>query len=284
MIAHAGRQVPVDVFAVPGRPRPPGLVLVHGLAPRGKDDPRLREAAALLARLGWDVAVPTVDGLTRFRLRPEDADAVSAAVIALVSERYRAVAVLGVSVGAGPALLAPERLRRVLAPSPVRAVLAIGGYASAPELLRYALTGAFAFEDVQGRRPPDDDAIRQFAVANPELMGGAGAALVANRDPARFDALLAALDPGTRGLLERLSPEGRLRALRARLFLVHGRGDPAVPFTETLRLAHAARAAGQPVRAAVVGAIAHVEGERAFGALDLARMWATVHAFRSSTR
>jgi fermentation-respiration switch protein FrsA (DUF1100 family) len=187
-------------------------------------------------------------------------------------------------VGAGPALLAPERLRRVLAPSPVRAVLAIGGYASAPELLRYALTGAFAFEDVQGQRRPDDDAIRQFAAANAELLDGGGAALVANRDPTRFDALLAGLDPATRGLLERLSPEARLRAVRARLFLVHGRGDPAVPFTETLRLSRAARAAGVPVRATVVGAIAHVEGERAVGALDLARLWATVHAFRSSAR
>jgi len=40
------------------------LVLVHGYAPSGKDEPRVREAAALLARAGFDVAVPTIPGLT----------------------------------------------------------------------------------------------------------------------------------------------------------------------------------------------------------------------------
>src|SRR3989441_5894377 len=43
------------------------LVLVHGFAPAGKDDPRVREAATLLARCGFDVAVPTIPGLTRGR-------------------------------------------------------------------------------------------------------------------------------------------------------------------------------------------------------------------------
>ena len=50
------------------------LILVHGYSPEGKDDPRVQQAAALLARAGFDVAVPTIPGLTRGRLRPEDAD------------------------------------------------------------------------------------------------------------------------------------------------------------------------------------------------------------------
>ena len=74
--AAGGRPVPVDLFIPRRLARPPGLVLVHGLAPAGKDDERLREAAALLARAGWAVAVPTVAGLTRLRLRPDDAEAV----------------------------------------------------------------------------------------------------------------------------------------------------------------------------------------------------------------
>src|SRR4030095_12875228 len=51
---------------------PVPLVLVHGYSPEGKDDPRVRHAAALLARAGFDVAVPTIPGLTRRRLRPHD--------------------------------------------------------------------------------------------------------------------------------------------------------------------------------------------------------------------
>ena len=71
-----GASVPLDLYARGALRRPPGLVLVHGLSAEGKDDPRLRDAARLLARAGWAVAVPTVEGLTVLRLRPEDAAAV----------------------------------------------------------------------------------------------------------------------------------------------------------------------------------------------------------------
>ena len=55
-----GEGADADLYVVPGLPRPAGLVLVHGLAEAGKDEPRLREAARLLARAGWAVAVPSV--------------------------------------------------------------------------------------------------------------------------------------------------------------------------------------------------------------------------------
>jgi len=77
-----------------GRP----LVLAHGFAPEGKDDPRVRDAAGLLARAGFDVAVPTIPGLTRGRLGSEDVEPV---VGALAARDGRTVLV-GVSVGAGP--------------------------------------------------------------------------------------------------------------------------------------------------------------------------------------
>src|SRR2546430_6232807 len=48
----------------------------------GKDDPRVREAAALLARSGFDVAVPAIPGLTRGRLRSDDVAPVVATLAA----------------------------------------------------------------------------------------------------------------------------------------------------------------------------------------------------------
>ena len=42
----------------------------------------MREAAALLARAGFDVAVPTIPGLTRGRLRPDDVEPVVATLAA----------------------------------------------------------------------------------------------------------------------------------------------------------------------------------------------------------
>lgn len=274
----AAGPVAIDLYVAPALRRPPGLVLVHGLSPDGKDDARLREAAALLARSGWAVAVPTVSGLTVLRLRPEDAAAVGASVRALRAAGYSRVALLGVSLGAGPALLAAED---PAAAGSVSAVLALGGYASAVELLRYTLTGAYAFAEVSGHAPVQEAAIAQFVRANAELVDAAGRRLIDNRDPAAFDRLVDALPGSTRDLLAALSPGRALGGLRAPLFLIHGRRDAAVPFTESLRLQAAARAAGRPVRTAIVGAVGHVEaGRRAGDLADLARLWATFYAFR----
>lgn len=274
--AAGGRPVPVDLFIPRRLSRPPGLVLVHGLAPAGKDDERLREAAALLARAGWAVAVPTVAGLTRLRLRPDDAEAVTAAVLALRRDGAPSVAILAVSVGAGPALLAAGDPGRAPALS---AVLALGGYASARELLRYTLTGAYAFGAARGRGAPDEAAIAQFAAANGELMDEAGRRLVANRDPAAVDALLAALPPASQRLLSALSPEASVGRIPAPLFLVHGTEDPAVPYSETLRLARAATLSGRRARVAIVGAVGHVEPGAGARWRDVSRLWGTFYAF-----
>src|SRR4029077_18350052 len=117
----------IDLYASPALRRAPGRVRGHGLRPGGRAEPRLRDAADLLARAGWAVAVPTVTGLTVLRLRPDDAATVGAAVRALRAAGYSPVAVLGVSLGAGPALLSASE--PAVAPE-VSAVLALGGYAS----------------------------------------------------------------------------------------------------------------------------------------------------------
>jgi fermentation-respiration switch protein FrsA (DUF1100 family) len=107
---------------------------------------------------------------------------------------------------------------------------------------------------------------------------------VDNRNPAAVDGLLAALPAGTQRLLDELSPERRLSGLAAPLFLVHGRDDPAVPYTESLRLLTAARAADRTARAAIVGGVGHVAADRRGGVADLARLAAAFHAFRKTAR
>jgi pimeloyl-ACP methyl ester carboxylesterase len=281
------------------------------LAPEGKDDPRLSQAARLLARAGFRVAVPTIPGLTRLRLRPEDADAVVAAIQALASEdRSRTVSLLGVSVGAGPALLAAADPRVA---DRVGAVLSLGGYASTVELLRYFLTGAYAYGGISGSEAPRLEAARLFLRANLDLLkeaedrraldawlsepdptppvlsspeGKAVMRLVENRDPAQVDGLVQALPADLRQLLVRLSPEHVVAQIPARLLLVHGRRDPAVPFTESLRLADAARGK-KGTRLVVVGVVAHVEpGEArpAWGVTlrELWRLWALMLDFFAS--
>jgi dipeptidyl aminopeptidase/acylaminoacyl peptidase len=257
--------------------RPSGLVLVHGITPQGKDDPQLRTAAALLARAGWAVSVPTIDGLTALRLRPDDAGAVAGATRALFAQGYRPVAMLGISLGAAPTLSAAGEPELAAALS---AVLTLGGYASSRELLRYTLTGAYAFGDARGRRPVDENGIARFARANVDLVERGSRSLVANRDPDKVDHLIDALPEDTRRLLDALSPEVDLPRIRVPLFLMHGRGDLTVPFTESLRLDRRARAAGRPVRTVIVGALGHVEPGTRATVSELVASWAAFYAFR----
>jgi pimeloyl-ACP methyl ester carboxylesterase len=240
----------IDRYRPSGFIAGPPLVLVHGLAPAGKDEPRLREAARLLARAGFDVAVPTIPGLTRGRLRPDDA----APVVAAIAARPGRARVLGVSVGAGPAFLAaaePSVRDRV------GLVLALGGYASARELVRFHLTGEYGWEGTQGRVAPDPSLTRAFIDANAELADPALRDALATGDAAPVNAAMAALPAATHELMARLSPERVASHVRAPIVLVHGRADPAVPYTESLRL-RAARP--EQTRVVLIGAIGHVEG------------------------
>jgi pimeloyl-ACP methyl ester carboxylesterase len=255
-----------DRYVIPdGMPRTP-LVLVHGLAPDGKDDERLVSAATLLARVGFDVAVPTIPGLTRLRLRPGDVAPVATAI----AERSRPSVVVGVSVGAGVALLAaaaPDVRDRVAL------VVSLGGYASAADLVRFYLTGEYGFEGVQGRATHDPALIGRFLDANADLLDPSARRVLAAADPAAIDASMRALSPELRALLAAVSPVRVVAAIPAPIVLVHGRGDGAVPYTESLRLA-AARPVG--TRVVLVGLVGHVEGitakERATAVVDLVRL------------
>lgn len=279
--ASVGRPDPVDVYVAPSFARASGLVLVHGIAPLGKDEPQVLAAADLLARAGYAVAVPTVGGLTRLRLRPEDAGAVTGAAVVLQSLGHRPVSILAVSLGAAPALGAASQPPLARSTS---AILALGGYASARELLRYTLTGAYALGDDRGRHRVDEGGIAQFTAANGELLAGGGEALVENRAPERVDELVDALPDRTRRLLDALSPERAVPRVSAPLFLVHGRGDPTVPFTESLRLARAAETAGRSARTAIVGTMGHVDPNERITARELLTTWATFYAFCVTSR
>jgi pimeloyl-ACP methyl ester carboxylesterase len=266
--------VAADRYQAPGLLASVPLVLIHGFTPDGKDDARLRQAAGVLARAGFDVAVPTIPGLTRGRLRPLDAEPVVTAISALASERARRVAVVAISVGAGPALLATAdpRVR-----DQVGIALVLGGYASAAELLRFFLTGDYAWGDERGHVDHDPQIVAMFTEANADLVDEPTHQALARHDPARIDALLAAPPPELRHLLEALSPERVAADIRAPLVLIHGRGDRAVPYTESLRLA-AARPAG--TRVVLVGVVDHVEGPARFrvGHLsDMIALWLVVY-------
>lgn len=252
-----------------GAARP--LVLVHGVTSDGKDDPRLASAARLFARLGFDVAVPTIPGLTRGRLRPDDV----APVIAMVATRDEPTVLVGVSLGAGPALLAAAdpRVRER-----VHTVVTLGGYASARELLRFYLTEQYAWGGIEGRVTHDPRLVEVFVAANRDLVDESARKLLLLPVAERRAAFARLISPELGRLLDALSPERVARDISARLILIHGRGDPAVPYTESLRLA----ALRPDVTLALVGTVEHVESERGrrvwWEPLDLLKLLAVAYA------
>jgi fermentation-respiration switch protein FrsA (DUF1100 family) len=297
--ATAPGATPPDLWHPGGQGRRswPGLVLVHGLTPEGKHDARLMFTADRLARAGFAVAVPELPELRAQRLRPEDARSVREAIVRLRAHpavRPGPLSVIVVSVGLGPVALA---LDDPALATDVGVVLALGGYAEARELIRYFTTGAYAFGAISGRAPVDPALTAGFLARNVDLVsdardralildvleghrtaadpspaGRAVLALLQNREPERVDAFLAALPPETRQILDEMSPARRLAQARIRLLIVHGKDDPSIPYTESLRLAAAAPGRSRLV---LVNLIGHVEGQaptwHRLG--DLVRLW-----------
>jgi pimeloyl-ACP methyl ester carboxylesterase len=256
-----------------GAPR--SLLLVHGYAPAGKNEPRLVRAAALLARAGFDVVVPTLPGLAQGRLRPEDA----VPVVRLLASRPGPWAVVSVSIGAAPAFLAAAD---VSVRDRVRVLLAFGPHGSAFETLRFWLTGRFAFDGVAGYRTHDPALVRAFVDANRELVDDATRAALTAGDTAGVEHALQALSPEVRGLLDRLSPTRAIRDVRARVVLVHGYDDPAVPYTESLRLAAARPARTRLVLLHTVGHVEAAPGPLSRAVRDGIRLLLVFHALRTA--
>ncbi len=92
--------------------------------------------------------------------------------------------------------------------------------------------------------------------------------MVDNRDPDAVPALLAALPENVRREIDGLNLAFYdLSKLRGHLILVHGQGDPMVPYSESQSLA--AAASGARVSLFLMDDIGHVE----FNAVSAANAW-----------
>jgi hypothetical protein len=307
-----GRHHLADVFSPP-RPARAALVLVPGAAPLGRNDPRLVAFAVMLARARFTVLVPEIPNLRALVLSAADAEPIGDAV------RYHArssgagkVGLVAISYAAGPALLAalePEVGEHV------SFVLAVGGYYSVGSTITHFTTGYYRMPGeqawLQGRPNPygvwvlvrgsagrlDDPDDRALMMAMAELrlrdldadisalsarLGPEGRAILAlleNHDPARVDAIIAAL-PGP--ILEELRAldlaRRDLSGLAPRVILVHGRDDPIVPYTESIALADALPPGRYELH--LVDNLTHVE-LRAGGLADGLALWRVAYSILS---
>ncbi len=306
----AGRRRRGDLYR-PGEGARAALVLVPGIARAGKDDPRLVALANTLARARFTVLVPDIENLRALRVGPADAVAIADAIHYLAGEAPQddrgepaTVGLIAISYAAGPALLAalrPDTRHRV------RFVFIIGGYYDSEAVLTFFTTGyyrdgpnepwrhrtanaygkwVFVKSNAGRIRDPGDGAVlermAERKMANLEaditdLVATLGAegrtvyALLANSDPDRVPALIAALPEGVRADIAALDLKRQdLAKLQARLILVHGRDDAIIPYSESKALA-AALPEGQAALY-VVDNLAHVDLGAA-GLIDMLILW-----------
>jgi len=267
--AHAG-----DLY-LPGDASPlAGLVLVPGAVPKGKDDPRLVALATTLARARFAVLTPELPGFRELRIHPADVRTVADAFAWLASHPQWApqgrAGLVAISYSVGPTVLAAleEDVRER-----VRFVVGVGGYHDLERTIRYFTTGYYQVAGEWVYLAPDDyGKLVLVSAARPyvdpidaqlldamierrlqdrgadladlaERLGPQGRAIYAlavNTDPERFPALFEQLPPGMRADIAALSLHDKdISALKARLILVHGRGDNLIPWPESEALAAA---------------------------------------------
>jgi len=290
-----------DVYAPAGRVRA-ALVLVPGAAVLGRDEPRLQALARSFARAGFVVLVPELPEVRRLALSKVDADRVASALRQLRQwQPGQPLGVAAVSYAVAPAVIAALETQPQF-------IVGIGGYHDAEAAIRFVTTGVFrplgdareyrvapndygrwAFLLANAGRldDPNDAAVLQ-AIAMARFRGGADIpalaarlgpdgqavlALVENQDPDAVTPLVAALPERVRREIDALNLAlYDLSTLRSHLILVHGRGDPLVPYSESQALA--AAASNARVSLFLVDELGHVD----FNAVTLANAWTMGHA------
>ena len=292
---------------LPPEPRA-ALLMVPGVTPLGRDDPRLIAFAGVLARHGFLVFVPELPGLRAQRVASDDPARIAAAGDALAScfppQVPPRLAVAAISYAVAPAILAALREP---GGERVALILGIGGYHDLVAAITFLPTGHYretasgpwrrgeprpiarwVFVQASALQAPDPrdrallTAIAEAKLADPEAdvaglaegLGPGGRSMLAlalNTDPDRVAELMSALPGSLRADLARVDLKRYpLDGLRADLVLIHGRDDPLIPATESQALA----AAAAPGRAHlfVVGNLGHVEIGPG-GLADTLRLW-----------
>ena len=259
---------------LPGGPTAGAIVFVPGLHEDGRHQRHVQHMGATLARLGFAVLVPELAELRRLEIAPENVDDVADAVQFLRdSDDFdfgRTIGLIGISYGAGPAVLAAARADVA---ADVEFVITLGGYYDITNVVRYVTTGMVIDSDanfVAAKLEPTPDNRWYFAISHlsvlereqdrramrsylyskfrpailsdwfnppPEGLAADAAALLAitsNENPEKFDALLAALPKSVTEHFRLLDPaQTDLHCLSAEMIFIHGAGDRVVPASES---------------------------------------------------
>ena len=267
--ASGQEQVRARVYIPQNRPHAPAMVLFHGVHHLGIDEPRLVGFAAAMAGCGIRVLTPELPVITDYHVSEDSIAAIGESVRWFATQTGGPVGVMGLSFSGGLALVAASEQQYHAA---FRFVVAVGSQDSMLRVAEYYLTGRDArpdgsvetlppheygplvleYENLDDFVPAQDLApVRALLRAHlyedrpgeaEAKLGMTGAQrrealdLMDTSLPATRTAIAASISRHA-GDSVGLSPEGRLRALRTPVYLLHGEGDNIIPAAETLWMA-----------------------------------------------
>lgn len=266
MSREGPRSIEADLYIPASGGARAGAVFSMGAPPLELDDKRLIRIAEDFARAGVVMLVPFSERLDDHEIEPEEIDALVAEfqyVQALPGVDRNQVGFFGVSVGGSLALVAAADPRIA---DDVDYVVSFGGYYDALDAFGAIATHHIRYEDIDEswtpRRhaatviaeqiifvleDPGDRALltRVFVDREPHTseelasltpVGRRSYDFLANEDPDAVRALSERLPADAIEKFESLSPQKSIDRVRAELFIVHDRGDPFIPYTESRRL------------------------------------------------
>lgn len=267
-----------DVYDPDGLGRKPGMILVNGVVREGRRYPPLVNLAYAMSRSGVVVMVPDLLGYPGLRLVPEDVDVLARSfrdLAAMDNVDPARIGFVGFSVGGSLAFVAAAEPSIA---ADVSFVAMVGPYSELRRIVSASTTGMYEQDGKFVQFTPDSfvwgvtrntliatlTRARDRAVLN-SLFGGPRPAprraalerfsrddlspegravydVFANRDPALVGELLGRLPEGVQSGLRRLSPAEAVGGIRARVLMLHERGDPYFPSWESESLAPALQA------------------------------------------
>jgi dienelactone hydrolase len=270
-VTGAGGPFRARIFHLPGQSRGRGLIVAHGIHHGGMNERRMVPFARELARAGLVVMTPEMTDLADYRITQQGVSVIRDAAVYLAGRRDlvdaadRSVGVLGFSFAGGLSLVAaadPALAGRLAY------VVSVGGHHDLERVLRFLIrnkvetpAGLVAMQAhdyglvvllygaVDRFAPEPDrvalrDALRASLHEDRAAATAAAARLTTDRgkqlwqlaDTRKLQTLapeLEALVDEQRAQLAALSPRGRLAAIRAPVYLVHGVSDAVIPASET---------------------------------------------------
>ena len=236
----------------------PGIVIVHGAAPKGKDDPRLVRLARSLARAGRTVFVPQL-ALADEEFDEADIDRIADSVTGLAAHREgEKVSVLVISYGGSFALIAAAREEIA---EKIEQLSVFGAYYDLVGLVQAVTTGVSVVGDDEIKWEPHPRAREVLHEVTGKLVAPAarerlGRALegdvpraqlppaarrvydfVTNDDPHATFEIAEELPKRARGVVDTFSPAAHRQGITVPIIAMHSVDDPVTPYGEARRLA-----------------------------------------------